>query len=351
MSNGLQPHELTGEQKVSLKARVITGIILAIIGIPCIFLGGWFYFAVVMALLAIGTHEILVAPQKRFPLFIYIFTYVLIFSFVYWIFIKNNIASYIADKDLYIENFNKIGPDSILFVGFNDIIVSSIGVAVAVCVFFFVSFLVTDFTINDICYFFTMSILIGLGFQSFYFLRYYPNFLFDKANVEAGYELVHLLDPSFKYAQSAFLICYVVLGTICNDIGAYFVGILFGKNKVNPRISPKKTWEGVVGGVIFSMIVSVTFALLCAYFNMPLLPTLTLDGWYWILIISALIVFLSILGDFAFSAIKRFFAIKDFGSLLKGHGGVLDRFDSLIFSGIGVSVILIFITNGWDFFK
>lgn len=346
----MKRNELSKDQKVSLKARIITGFVLALIGLPCIFLGGWFYFAVVVALLAIGTHEILVAPQKRFPLFIYIFTYILIFSFVYWIFIKNNVASYSLDKELYLSNLQNNGPDSILFLGFNDIIVSSIGVAVAVCAFFLVSFLVTDFTINDVCYFFTMSILIGLGFQAFYFLRYYPSFLFNKF-VESGLSTVNLLDPSFKYAQGSFLLIYVVLGVICNDIGAYFVGILFGKNKVNPRISPKKTWEGVIGGVFFSMAISITFALLCSYFGMPILPTLTLSSWYWVLIISGLICFLSILGDFAFSAIKRFFGIKDFGSLLKGHGGILDRFDSFIFSSIGVSVILIFITNGWDFFK
>lgn len=339
----IEVNELSSEQKTSMKSRVIVALIMCAFSIPCLFLGGWFFFFIVMAVLCLAIFEILRVPQKKYSIFICVFTYVLILFFVYWIFVKNNIQAYIASSDDYYTYFAKIWPNGIFSIGFSDIIVSSIGIAVAACAFFFVSFLVEEFTLYDVCYLFTMSILIGLGFQSFYFLRYYPLFLFDQFQVDIS-------TPLFQYLHSAFLLIFVLIGTICNDVGAYFTGILFGRNKVNPRISPKKTWEGIIGGAVFSVSFSSAFALIAASLNYPILPTLGLDNWYWIVFLSMVIALLSNLGDFSFSAIKRFFHVKDYGNVLKAHGGVLDRFDSLIFSSLAVSVCVIFITNGWDFF-
>ncbi len=121
------------------------------------------------------------------------------------------------------------------------------------------------------------------------------------------------------------LIWYVILGAFTSDTFAYFIGCKFGKNKLCPTISPKKTVEGSVGG-IFGVILS--YVILTAignyYFNF------NMDIVYWILIaIVASIV--GQMGDLTASAIKRYCGIKDFGNLIPGHGGVLDRFDSLIF--------------------
>ena len=105
------------------------------------------------------------------------------------------------------------------------------------------------------------------------------------------------------------------------DIGAYFVGRLMGKRKLIPAVSPKKTVEGALGGLVFSALTGLG---VCAYFNLPFSPLLAF--------LIALIVGASgQVGDLAESALKRTANVKDSGSLLPGHGGMLDRIDSLLF--------------------
>lgn len=122
---------------------------------------------------------------------------------------------------------------------------------------------------------------------------------------------------------------YMLLVIVCfswaTDVFAYLIGMCFGKHRFAPNISPKKTIEGSLGGIIAS--VAVTFAALIIYrhisgteFNTPL-----------VLLYALICSVVGQIGDLAFSYIKRSYGIKDFGNLLPGHGGVLDRLDSLIF--------------------
>ena len=106
-----------------------------------------------------------------------------------------------------------------------------------------------------------------------------------------------------------------------NDTGAYLIGVPFGKHKLFKRISPKKSWEGVIGGVIFSLL---TVILLAKFF-----PVLSLFSW---LIVSFIVVFFGTLGDLIESLLKRYLGLKDSGSFLPGHGGFLDRYDGVLFS-------------------
>jgi phosphatidate cytidylyltransferase len=106
-----------------------------------------------------------------------------------------------------------------------------------------------------------------------------------------------------------------------HDIGAYFAGKWWGKHKLFERISPKKTWEGTGGGVVFSFIVAHFIAMYC--------PGLTRMEW---LSITVIILITSTLGDLVESMFKRSISIKDSGTLLPGHGGMLDRFDGLFIS-------------------
>jgi CDP-diglyceride synthetase len=100
------------------------------------------------------------------------------------------------------------------------------------------------------------------------------------------------------------------------DIGAYFIGVFFGKHKMNPRISPKKTWEGFVGGIVISLVFSLGFALILSVCKHPLVyGILDLEHWYLILALSFIIPLVSTLGDFVFSCAKRHFEIKDFGEV------------------------------------
>ena len=115
---------------------------------------------------------------------------------------------------------------------------------------------------------------------------------------------------------------YVAVATYMTDTGAYFCGRFLGKHKLNERISPKKTIEGSVGGWICGAVVSAGYGMLFT----PEVPMLLLIG------SSLLMPIVGQLGDLAFSAIKRHDGIKDFGNIFPGHGGVLDRIDSLIFN-------------------
>lgn len=122
----------------------------------------------------------------------------------------------------------------------------------------------------------------------------------------------------------------IVFATYGSDTGAWFFGKRFGKHKMNPRLSPKKSWEGFFGGWAFGAVLSIVVSLL--YMN-AMNRTLAL-------IICILCPLFSEIGDLSFSAIKRHYDVKDFSNLLPGHGGILDRIDSLIMN-ILVSGILI----------
>ena len=105
------------------------------------------------------------------------------------------------------------------------------------------------------------------------------------------------------------------------DSGAYLVGVSIGKNRLFERISPKKSWEGAVGGTLT--------ALCYTYFISGYIPEIKLEHW---LAIGLLTVVSSTFGDLTESMIKRYFGIKDSGNFFPGHGGFLDRFDSLFFA-------------------
>jgi phosphatidate cytidylyltransferase len=111
----------------------------------------------------------------------------------------------------------------------------------------------------------------------------------------------------------------------CNDTFAYFAGVLFGKHKMAPNISPKKSWEGLIGGLIASLIGG---ALVFHYaFE---------TAWYVGSAIGVMTVVTATCGDLIESAIKRDLAIKDMSNLLPGHGGIMDRLDSALFTAPAV---------------
>ncbi|MQA93593.1 MAG: phosphatidate cytidylyltransferase [Streptosporangiales bacterium] len=117
------------------------------------------------------------------------------------------------------------------------------------------------------------------------------------------------------------IITFIVV-TICSDIGGYFAGIFAGRRKMAPTISPKKTWEGFAGSTAACMI------------GGALTVGLLLDGSYWQgALLGVAIVCAATLGDLIESMVKRDLGIKDMGRFLPGHGGLLDRLDSLLISG------------------
>lgn len=122
-----------------------------------------------------------------------------------------------------------------------------------------------------------------------------------------------------------YYLILVILGCIFNDVTAYFVGKAFGRQKLAPAISPGKTVEGGMGGLIFStLLLMILSAVLSRCTGMKIRY-----GFLFLYLILASLV--GQFGDLSMSVIKRSVGIKDFGKILPGHGGVLDRFDSLLF--------------------
>ena len=120
-----------------------------------------------------------------------------------------------------------------------------------------------------------------------------------------------------------------------SDSGAYFAGLKFGKHKLAPTISPKKTVEGVLGGVLGAVIGMIVFALvLDVFFDMQ-------SNYLAAFLYGVLGAAAGVFGDLCFSVIKRQTGIKDYGNLIPGHGGILDRFDSMMVVGPLAEILLL----------
>jgi len=130
-----------------------------------------------------------------------------------------------------------------------------------------------------------------------------------------GQSLIHLYYLPLGKGLLVYLLCLIW----ASDVGAYVTGKRLGKHKLIPQVSPGKSWEGALGGGILAMIVAVIG---CIYFR----PA-SLGNWF---LLAALTVTISIFGDLFISILKRRCHLKDTGSLIPGHGGILDRLDSLI---------------------
>ncbi len=124
-----------------------------------------------------------------------------------------------------------------------------------------------------------------------------------------------------------FLVLYVLFAAWFGDSGAYFVGTFLGKHKLCPEISPKKTVEGFIGGIVTVGVVMVITGLI---FDFLVFDDIRIN--YPVVIIVGMIASVfGVLGDLSASVIKREYGVKDFGNVFPGHGGVLDRFDSVLF--------------------
>ncbi|QHX35981.1 phosphatidate cytidylyltransferase [Spiroplasma sp. TIUS-1] len=162
---------------------------------------------------------------------------------------------------------------------------------------------------------------------------------------------VNTIDFFIAGGQSVATIIWIWIMVIATDTFAYFVGIKWGKNKLAPIISPKKSIEGAIGGWLGAFILGVTYASILIFAipnNLLFIPFKgyvdTADLWVKILIIiifSIIIPILSIVGDLLFSFLKRQKNIKDYSNLIPGHGGLLDRLDSILFTTFVMEIIIL----------
>lgn len=140
--------------------------------------------------------------------------------------------------------------------------------------------------------------------------------------------LLGLWDGLYLLPSGRSLVLFAMLTTFAYDTGAFFTGRALGRRKLAPSLSAGKTWEGVAGGTVSALVVAliIRWVIISALGSFPLSPALVLGA-------AALIALAAQTGDLVASAIKRSGNVKDAGTLLPGHGGMLDRFDSLLFTG------------------
>ena len=319
-----QPNELSNATKVSMRTRIITAIIAIAIVLPTVIIGDWAIFAVICFACGMGVIEIIRCAKRKYSKALYILGFILAILILLWP----------AFRSLF-----HVHEGWRIFEAYRDglyvsatILILGIGLSAGT--------IITDknFTIIDACFIFTTVFLIAFGFQCALFLRYFP--ITDAHVIGKPYF------NGYVNAESCLLLLFVAIGACLNDAFAYFVGVFFGKNKMNVRLSPKKTWEGFFGGVFLTAIALTGMALGLSAGGHPVLAgVIDLNHWYHVVVLSFLIPLVATAGDLFFSAIKRHYEIKDFSNIMPGHGGILDRCDSILFSVITVAIYVCIFAN------
>ena len=294
-----------------MKQRVITAILMAIVFIPFFFLGGWFITFLFSILSYIAMYELITMYQS-----------------------KNNIPNFCK---YIIPLFSSI---IVLFSSFataEDIIYVLL---VELMFLLILPIFNKKIEMKDVIFFIFGIIYSGISFAIIVTVR----------NIEMLYQdaSIRLFDGLNIYAVGLILFIFVLLSTMLTDIAAYQFGIKFGKHKLCPSISPKKSIEGSIAGTIAGALggtlfmVILQFTLSKEYANA--IKLFKIDNIYlYALAIFGVALLLSIagqLGDLIASKIKREYNIKDYGKIFPGHGGVLDRFDSSIYSFLVFIIIL-----------
>ena len=156
-------------------------------------------------------------------------------------------------------------------------------------------------------------------------------FLLGYVSLMAGFAMLMLAAPDGPWRIVVF-----ILLTIGNDIGGYATGVLFGRHPIAPQVSPKKSWEGFAGSLVVQCLIGV--GAFVWVFDAP---------WWQGLIMGAVLTVTATAGDFAESAIKRDIGVKDMGTLLPGHGGIMDRLDSLVINAFAAwALFALFLGQG-----
>lgn len=174
--------------------------------------------------------------------------------------------------------------------------------------------------------------------QSFYMV------IFDEFKaIDFGNQLLIILYGSLGFAAFAHLrfvslhaMLYLLLVAMMTDTFAYFFGIRFGKHKLAPKVSPKKSIEGAVAGLFFGGGLASVYAIIFPVFPQSITSI-------FIVLLSFFLSFVAQLGDLVASKLKRSFGAKDFSNLFPGHGGVLDRFDSSLYAAMTLLILYGFI--------
>jgi phosphatidate cytidylyltransferase len=251
-----------------MKQRIITAVIAAAVFLPLVFIGGVPFILLTYLIASVGLFELL--RMRKLKLFS---VPGLISLAVLWIFLlPQQFQGFLMEQDI-----------------------SKVEV-VLLAVLLFLTYTVATknrFTFDDVAFSIMATLYVGMGFLYFIEIR------------EAGLIFI-------------FYSLFIIWAT---DSGAYFLGRAFGKHKLWPEISPKKTIEGSVGGIVCAVIVALLFFI---FADMDI-------SLFKLMVITIVLSIFGQVGDLVESALKRHYDVKDSGKILPGHGGILDRFDSLLF--------------------
>jgi phosphatidate cytidylyltransferase len=248
-----------------MKKRVISAIVALIIVIPLVILGGYPYYAGIGLLSIIGFYEITNVYEREKKLPIFV-------------------------KCISLLSFMCIAMTSIHRTTFN-IDYRMFLLDLFVCLLPLIVIKRKHYDCNDAFFLLGVTMFLGIAF----------NFMIVIRNISIHYLL------------------YTLLITISSDTFAHFFGTKIGKHKLFPEVSPNKTIEGFIGGTFFGTLVGSLYFLTFVSTNASV---------FLVIIISLALSIISACGDLVFSAIKRRFDVKDYGNIMPGHGGVLDRLDS-----------------------
>ena len=264
----------------SMKKRVISAIVALIIVVPIIFIGGYTYYIGVGVISVLGFYELLKVreEEKKIPMVMKGIT----------------LLTYLAIVMSAISTQGSFSIDYRLFI-----------LNMFACLIPLIAMERKKYDAEDALFILAATLFLGISF----------NFLIVIRNM------------------SLFYLLYVVLITIMSDTFAHFWGTKIGSVKLCPNVSPNKTVEGMIGGTIFGTFIGSAFFLTFINPNASVLLT----G-----VISLALSLVAQFGDLVFSAIKRRYGVKDYGNIMPGHGGVLDRLDSIIFAILAFSYLVAF---------
>ena len=264
----------------SMKKRVISAIVALIIVVPIILIGGYAYYIGVGIISVIGFHELLKVreEEKKIPMVMKGIT----------------LLTYLAIVMSAISTQGGFSIDYRLFI-----------LNMFACLIPLIAMERKKYDAEDALFILAATLFLGISFSFLIVIR----------------------------NMSLFYLLYVVLITIMSDTFAHFWGTKIGSVKLCPNVSPNKTVEGMIGGTIFGTFIGAAFFLTFINPNASVL----LIG-----VISLALSLVAQFGDLVFSAIKRRYGVKDYGNIMPGHGGVLDRLDSIIFAILAFSYLVAF---------
>lgn len=254
-----------------MKVRIISAIVLIALFVPLLIIGD-IPFTILMAVLSVGgLYEMLHVREskKKFPTILKIFAYIMVVAFCTYNFNSIEFQSQFDYRVMALLLFTFLSP--IVFINDSE-----------------------KYNINDAVFLIGSLLFIGLSL----------NMILVTRNFDINY------------------IIYLLMITTMSDTFALVTGKLIGKHKLCPKISPNKTVEGFFGGVLMGTFIASAFYFTVINSHCSLV---------FLILSTALLCCVGQLGDLVFSSIKRYYDVKDYSNLIPGHGGILDRFDSLIF--------------------